>query len=68
VNGGTAVLLALTFQAAITEEQREFLSSLVEDMNHKTLGRLLRSIKGLATFDQSFLSAVEVSVHGFEGQ
>lgn len=43
----------------ITEEQRQFLSSLVDDMNHKTLGRLLKSIKGLATFDQSFLSAVE---------
>lgn len=43
----------------ITEEQREFLSSIVDEMNHKTLGRLLKSIKGLATFDQSFLSAVE---------
>jgi len=43
----------------ITDEQREFLSSLVDDMNHKTLGRLLKSIKGLATFDQSFLSTVE---------
>ena len=43
----------------ITEEQREFLSSLVDDMNHKTLGRLLKSIKGLATFDQKFLTTVE---------
>jgi len=43
----------------ITEEQRKFLSSLVDDMNHKTLGRLLKSIKGLATFDQSFLSTVD---------
>jgi len=43
----------------ITEEQREFLSSLVDDMNHKTLGRLLKSIKGLATFDQHFISTVE---------
>ena len=31
----------------ITEEQREFLSNLVDDMNHKTLGRLLKSIKGI---------------------
>ena len=43
----------------ITEEQREFLSSLVDNMNRNTLGRLLKSIKGLATFDQSFLSTVE---------
>jgi hypothetical protein len=43
----------------ITEQQREFLSSLVDDMNHKTLGRLLKSIKGLATFDQNFLDTVE---------
>lgn len=43
----------------ITEEQRGFLSSLVDDMNHKTFGRLLKSIRGLATFDQSFLATVE---------
>jgi hypothetical protein len=43
----------------ITEEQRKFLSSLVDDMNHKTLGRLLKGIKGLATFDPSFLATVE---------
>jgi hypothetical protein len=42
-----------------TEEQRGFLCSLVDDMNHKTLGRVLKSIKGLATFDQSFLTGVE---------
>ncbi len=43
----------------ITEEQRQFLSSLVDDTNRKTFGRLLKSIKGLATFERSFLDAVE---------
>jgi hypothetical protein len=43
----------------IAEEQRQFLSSLVDDMNHKTLGRLIKSIKGLSTFDQRFLDTVE---------
>src|SRR5713101_2524932 len=62
VEAGNFVLtyLGLFFKPGqITEEQREFLSSLVDDMNHKTLGRLLKSIKGLGTFDQGFLATVE---------
>jgi hypothetical protein len=62
LEAGNFVLSYLGFffkPGQITEEQREFLSSLVDDMNHKTLGRLLKSIKGLATFDQNFISTVE---------
>ena len=43
----------------ITEEQRAFLRSVVDDMNHKTLGRLLKNIKTLATLDQRLLGTVE---------
>src|SRR5262245_37080207 len=43
----------------ISIEQRELFRSMVYDLNQKTLGRLLRSIKNLATFDQSIFQTVD---------
>ena len=55
--------LGLVFKPGqITEEQRDLLRSVVDDLNHKTLGRLLKSVKGLATFDQRFLSTIEAAL------
>jgi hypothetical protein len=46
----------------ITDEQREMLRSIVDDVNQKTFGRLLKSVKTLATFDQNFLGTVEAAL------
>ena len=52
--------MSLVFKPGqITEEQRGLLSSIVDNLNHSTLGRVLKSVKGSATFDQCFLSTVE---------
>jgi hypothetical protein len=40
----------------IDGEEREFFRSLVDDVNRKTLGCLLKSIKSLVTFDESVLN------------
>jgi len=43
----------------ITPEQTEWFRSLMEDLNRKTLGQLLRSIKKLATYDDDILETVD---------
>lgn len=52
--------LGLLFEPGkITPDQREFLRSIVDDINHKTLGSILKNLKELATFDQTFIATVE---------
>jgi hypothetical protein len=43
----------------ITDEQREMFRSIVDDVNRKTLGALLKHIKTIGTFDQAILDAVD---------
>lgn len=43
----------------IGPEEREFFRSLVDDVNSKTLGALLRSIKTWANFDDTLLQIVD---------
>lgn len=43
----------------ISDEQREQFRFLVDDVNRKTLGALLRIVKSLGTFDESILDAVD---------
>lgn len=43
----------------ITPEKRELFRGLVHDVNSKTLGALLRSIKAMAKFDDSLLKIVD---------
>lgn len=57
--------VALMFLAAfvntdrITSEEREMFRALVDDVNRKTLGALLKAVKRFCTFDQSILEAVD---------
>jgi hypothetical protein len=46
----------------ITDEHREMLRSVVNDLNRKTLGKLVKMIKTSATFDQTFLAVVEAAL------
>ncbi|MFO1501391.1 MAG: hypothetical protein U1G07_23880 [Verrucomicrobiota bacterium] len=46
----------------ITGEQREMLRSLVDDVNRKTLGTVLKHIKDFGTFDQTLLDTVNVAL------
>ena len=46
----------------ISNEQRDFLKNLIDDMNHATLGKLLKSVKGLAEFDESFLKLFDAAL------
>jgi hypothetical protein len=60
VDAGNVALayLALFFDAdKITPDQTEWVRSLTEDLNRKTLGQLLRSIKNIATHGDEILKA-----------
>lgn len=56
----------------ITSEEQEMFRGLVDDVNRKTLGALLKAVKRLGTLDQSILEAVDDALerrnylsHGF---
>lgn len=57
--------VALSFVALFVDtsrigpEEREFFRQLVDDVNGKTLGALLRSIKSWANFDEALLTIVD---------
>jgi len=46
----------------ITDEQREMLQGVMNDVNRKTLGTLLKQIKTTATFDQTILDTVDAAL------
>jgi hypothetical protein len=59
--GNVALSYLMLFRGTdnISAEETEMFRSLVDDLNRKTLGRLLTSIKSMGNFDESILRAVD---------
>jgi hypothetical protein len=72
--GNLALLYASMFvdTSKITDEQREFIQSIVQGVNESTFGKLFREIQKLGEFDASLLATVKEALekrnyltHGF---
>jgi hypothetical protein len=58
-NVALAYLAVFVDTGKVTPDQTEWFRSLMEDLNRKTLGQLLRSIKKLATYGDEVLETVD---------
>lgn len=58
-NVALAFVALLVGMDQIDDEKRAFFSSLERDVNRRTLGNLLRQIKGLISFDETIIRIVD---------
>ena len=58
-NVALAFLAMHVISDKVTDEEREMFRSLIDEVNRKTLGALLRTVKRIGAFDQAILEAVD---------
>jgi hypothetical protein len=61
-NVALSYLLLFIDTAEITNEQRELIRSVTDDLNRKTLGAVLKNIKQTAKFDPAILETVDAAL------
>jgi hypothetical protein len=65
LDAGNVILAHLQFWRGnrdVDEETREWFRQLASDMNRRTLGNLLKHRKGLATYDENILDAIDAAL------